>query len=62
MGLQIREIFDLFDTDGGGTIDRGELDFAMSALGFQKVSFVDFVLQAQKFQAMCPNPGSILCS
>ena len=31
---QIREIFDLFDTDGGGTIDRGELDFAMVALGF----------------------------
>jgi Ca2+-binding EF-hand superfamily protein len=29
-----RQIFDLFDTDGGGTIDRGELDFAMVALGF----------------------------
>ena len=24
----------MFDTDGGGTIDRGELDFAMRALGF----------------------------
>jgi Ca2+-binding EF-hand superfamily protein len=33
---QIKEIFDLFDTDGGGTIDRRELDFAMVALGFQK--------------------------
>jgi Ca2+-binding EF-hand superfamily protein len=33
---QIREIFELFDTDGGGCIDRGELDFAMVALGFQK--------------------------
>ena len=33
--LQIREIFDLFDTDGGGTIDVRELDFAMSALGFR---------------------------
>ena len=32
--MQIREIFNLFDTDGGGTIDKGELDFAMSALGF----------------------------
>ncbi len=32
---QIREIFDLFDTDGGGTIDRKELDFAMVALGFK---------------------------
>ena len=32
---QIREIFELFDTDGGGTIDRKEIDFAMVALGFQ---------------------------
>jgi Ca2+-binding EF-hand superfamily protein len=32
---QIREIFDLFDTDGGGTIDRKELDFAMVAMGFK---------------------------
>jgi Ca2+-binding EF-hand superfamily protein len=32
---QIREIFGLFDTDGGGTIDRKELEFAMLALGFQ---------------------------
>ena len=31
---QIKEIFDLFDTDGGGTIDRGEMDFALVALGF----------------------------
>ena len=33
---QIKDIFDLFDTDGGGTIDLRELDFAMVALGFQK--------------------------
>ncbi len=32
---QIREIFELFDTDGGGTIDCYEIDFAMVALGFQ---------------------------
>ena len=32
---QIREIFELFDTDGGGYIDKKELQFAMSALGFQ---------------------------
>ena len=32
---QIREIFDLFDTDGGGTIDKRELEIAMIALGFQ---------------------------
>ena len=33
---QIREIFELFDTDGGGFIDRKELQFALSALGFQQ--------------------------
>ena len=33
--VQIREVFDLFDTDGGGTIDRSELNAAMVALGFQ---------------------------
>jgi hypothetical protein len=32
---QIREIFELFDTDGGGCIDQQELKFAMTALGFQ---------------------------
>jgi Ca2+-binding EF-hand superfamily protein len=32
---QIKEIFYLFDTDGGGTIDTQELGFAMVALGFQ---------------------------
>jgi len=32
---QIKEIFALFDTDGGGSIDRKELEFAMTALGFQ---------------------------
>jgi Ca2+-binding EF-hand superfamily protein len=34
---QIREIFELFDTDGGGTIDRQELLVAMHALGFKRV-------------------------
>ncbi len=33
---QIREMFNLFDTDGGGSIDRKELDFALDALGFQE--------------------------
>jgi hypothetical protein len=32
---QLTEIFELFDTDGGGTVDRHELDAAMFALGFQ---------------------------
>ena len=32
---QLTEIFDLFDTDGGGTMDRDEFRVAMFALGFQ---------------------------
>ncbi|KAL3773843.1 hypothetical protein ACHAWO_002208 [Cyclotella atomus] len=31
---EIREAFDLFDTDGSGTIDAKELKVAMRALGF----------------------------
>ena len=31
----IREVFELFDIDGGGTIDRQELRVAMCALGFE---------------------------
>ncbi|KAL6781515.1 DLE2 [Auxenochlorella protothecoides x Auxenochlorella symbiontica] len=32
---EIREAFDLFDTDGSGTIDTRELKVAMRALGFE---------------------------
>ena len=32
---QLAEIFELFDTDGGGTMDREEFRTAMLALGFQ---------------------------
>ena len=32
---EIREAFNLFDTDGSGTIDARELKAAMRALGFQ---------------------------
>eukprot|EP00954_Amorphochlora_amoebiformis_P000819 63215-Amorphochlora_amoeboformis.AAC.1 len=32
---EIREAFDLFDTDGSGTIDKNELKVAMRALGFE---------------------------
>jgi Ca2+-binding EF-hand superfamily protein len=34
---QIKEIFDLFDTDGGGSMDRQELAVAMCALGIQNM-------------------------
>lgn len=33
--LEIKEAFDLFDTDGGGSIDPGELKAAMTSLGFE---------------------------
>ena len=32
---EIREAFDLFDTDGSGSIDAKELKVAMRALGFE---------------------------
>ena len=32
---EIREAFDLFDTDGSGSIDAKELKVAMKALGFE---------------------------
>jgi Ca2+-binding EF-hand superfamily protein len=33
---QIKEIFELFDTDGGGTMDSRELDAAKFSLGFDR--------------------------
>ena len=33
--LEIKEAFDLFDSDGGGTIDPAELKAAMTSLGFE---------------------------
>lgn len=35
---EIREAFDLFDTDGSGSIDRKELNAAMQSLGFEGMS------------------------
>ena len=33
--MEIKEAFNPFDTDGGGTIDPGELKAAMTSLGFE---------------------------
>ena len=33
--MEIKEAFDLFDTDSGGTIDPAELKAAMTSLGFE---------------------------
>ena len=38
---QIREIFELFDTDGSGKINNSEIDAAMFALGFKRSSIVN---------------------
>merc|ERR1711965_1152258 len=35
---EVKEAFDLFDTDGSGAIDAGELSIAMQALGFNPSS------------------------
>merc|ERR1719264_2440954 len=32
---EVKQAFDLFDTDGSGFIDYGELESAMTALGFE---------------------------
>ena len=34
---EIKEAFDLFDTDGSGSIDSKELKVAMRALGFEPI-------------------------
>ncbi len=39
---QISDIFNLFDTDGGGSIDRRELNFALVALGFSNKQVIKF--------------------
>ena len=58
---QIKEIFDLFDTDGGGSIDRREKDAAMYALGFQPlsgpVSPGRHVSQTNQQGASCNSPN-----
>ena len=36
--MEIKEAFDLFDSDGGGTIDPAELKAAMTSLGFEAKS------------------------
>eukprot|EP01063_Lacrimia_lanifica_P008622 TRINITY_DN15695_c0_g1_i1.p2 TRINITY_DN15695_c0_g1~~TRINITY_DN15695_c0_g1_i1.p2 ORF type:complete len:191 (+),score=117.85 TRINITY_DN15695_c0_g1_i1:59-574(+) len=35
--LQLREVFDLFDSDGSGTIDSDEIGAVLTAFGFSKL-------------------------
>ncbi|KAJ3192418.1 Centrin-4 [Irineochytrium annulatum] len=46
---EIREVFNLFDTDGSGTIDLAELRIVMRALGFSP-SKEDLIGMAAEFQ------------
>ena len=55
---QIREVFGLFDTDGGGTMDRQELRIAMRALGFQGTKLEDGHLESQKVLDAIDTDGS----
>ena len=49
---QIEDIFSLFDTDGGGSIDRRELNFALVALGFKD--------RAVQKESKSKKPGSMM--
>ena len=56
----IRRIFELFDTDGGGTIDRKELRAAMYALGFQSAKQTKKDMQLECVQADAEQRSSML--
>ena len=50
---ELKEAFDLFDKDGGGTIDGGELKAAVESLGFdQNNKMTQFLLAEMKDQEM----------
>ena len=51
----IKEIFDLFDTDGGGTMDAEELSSAMFALGFRSRGQTNNSLSAIHSEAGSPR-------
>ena len=55
---QIKEIFDLFDTDGGGTMDRKELAVAMCALGLQNGKHTHAKLSNEKLLRTIDADGS----
>ena len=56
---QIKEIFDLFDTDGSGTLDERKLDFALVALGFQKEGAAMSWIKASPSIAAIIKDGSV---
>ena len=56
---QIRDIFNLFDTDGGGFIDQGELSFAMEALGFKAKESTKSSDLAKRMMGSLMEDGSV---
>ncbi|KAI3830218.1 hypothetical protein L1987_04352 [Smallanthus sonchifolius] len=58
----MKEAFDLFDTDGNGTIDAKELSNAMRALGFEiskhQISMTDHIEQIDEMIAEVDRDGS----
>lgn len=60
---QIKEVFNLFDTDGGGTIDREELKVAMTALGFQDKSKVGRQQESERvrFESIDADRSNSVC-
>ena len=49
---EIKEAFDLFDTDGSGSIDPKELRAAMQSLGFEALKVIDNQLKRAKNQTI----------
>merc|ERR1711865_1023113 len=45
---ELREAFDLFDTDGSGAVDFSELHTAMKALGFEPKKEEFYIMMAEK--------------
>jgi centrin-1 len=62
--IQIKEAFELFDTDGGGTMDSRELHIAMCAMGFQSTKINRKARQqaSQKmFEALDTDQTNSIC-
>jgi Ca2+-binding EF-hand superfamily protein len=67
---QIKDIFELFDTDGGGTIDSEELSAALFALGFHgnkerrsktKAEITSTAVTLEDFLSILKGEKSISC-
>ena len=58
---EVREAFQLFDTEGKGSIDIKELKAAFRALGFQVMAFfrtsLSFLGGKRSNRTKCPQPG-----